>query len=290
MENLAEFHIRARKRMNKLQPIMTSHLFPVLNERLLSLLRGLSAEEWGRVALPKWSVKDIAAHLLDTNLRRLSIARDGYWGEAFNGNTPEEFNAFLNKLNHDWVQASRRLSPHVLVALLDASGQELAVYMQALDPHGQAVFPVSWAGEERSENWFDVAREYTEKWHHQQQIREAVARPGIMTGELYGPVVATFMRVLPYTYRDLSVSPGTVINFRVTDEGGGDWSLIRNQQSWDLLSGLAPLPACSLEIPGDIAWKLFTKGLVRGNGLERIRITGNSALAQPALTATAIVG
>ena len=47
------------------------------------------------------------------------------------------------------------------------------------DPDAPAVFSVAWAGEDKSAHWFDVAREYTEKWHHQQQIRDAVGRPDL---------------------------------------------------------------------------------------------------------------
>ena len=41
-------------------------------------------------------------------------------------------------------------------------------------------FGVAWAGEERSPAWFDVARELTERWHHQAHIRLAT---GALTGE-----------------------------------------------------------------------------------------------------------
>jgi hypothetical protein len=37
--------------------------------------------------------------------------------------------------------------------------------------------PVSWAGPEAAPVWFGVAREYTERRHHQQQIRDATGRP-----------------------------------------------------------------------------------------------------------------
>ena len=47
------------------------------------------------------------------------------------------------------------------------ASKESAEYHQALDPFGAAMFPVSWAGEEESTNWFDTAREFTERWHHQ---------------------------------------------------------------------------------------------------------------------------
>jgi hypothetical protein len=64
-----------------------------------------------------------------------------------------------------------------------------ADFHESLDPFARAIFNVSWAGEETSPNWFDTARELTERWHHQQQIRLATHRPGIMTRELYNPVI-----------------------------------------------------------------------------------------------------
>lgn len=275
--------------MNELQPIRTEHLFAPLDKHLIELLEGLEPDDWGRSALPKWSVKDIAAHLLDSNLRRLSIARDGFWGEPFHGSSTDELHAFLNKLNHDWVQASKRLSPTVLIALLRESGKELASYFESLDPFAPAVFAVSWAGEDHSVNWFDVAREYTEKWHHQQQIRDVVGKPGIMTREFYAPVIDTFMRVLPFTYRNTTAEPCLQIQIRVTGECGGTWFLRRDEGCWRLQAGRADA-ACEIVIPGELSWKLFTKGLGKEEAVRAIEVRGDSKLAEPLFTATAIVG
>src|SRR6266513_5668 len=50
---------------------------------LLELLRSLTPEDWEKQTVsPKWKVKEVAAHLLDTPLRGVSIARDGYSPEA----------------------------------------------------------------------------------------------------------------------------------------------------------------------------------------------------------------
>jgi len=62
-----------------LPPIPTAHLFPKIEGMLIDLLRSLTADEWElQTIAPKWKVKDVASHLLDTQLRKLSIARDGY--------------------------------------------------------------------------------------------------------------------------------------------------------------------------------------------------------------------
>ncbi|MEM9529082.1 MAG: maleylpyruvate isomerase N-terminal domain-containing protein, partial [Bacteroidota bacterium] len=57
-------------------------LLPKIDLLLIELLENLSPEEWLLPTIvPGWRVKDIAAHLLDGNLRSLSMLRDGFYGE-----------------------------------------------------------------------------------------------------------------------------------------------------------------------------------------------------------------
>jgi hypothetical protein len=85
--------------------------------------------------------------------------------------------------------------------------------LAGLDPEAEDV-TVSWAGAGPHPNWLDVAREYTERWVHQQQIRQAVVRPGLEQCEYAEPVVDTFVRALPAV---LPPRPaGTQVQLRVT--------------------------------------------------------------------------
>lgn len=59
---------------------------------------------------------------------------------------------FLDRLNADWIRAARRISPRVLMELLDLTGPEVASLFASLDPQAPAFLPVSWAGEEASAN------------------------------------------------------------------------------------------------------------------------------------------
>ncbi len=275
--------------MPDLPPILTSHLFPLLEARLIELLESLTPEDWSRRALPKWTVKDVAAHLLDGNLRRLSIGRDGYWGESFQGSSYTELVEFLNGLNADWVRAARRLSPRVLIDLLRLTGEQVSALVSNLDPHAPAVFPVAWAGEEQSANWFDIAREYTEKWHHQQQIREAVGRPGIMGRELYFPVLDTFMRALPVAYRNVTGEANTSLEIHVSGEAGGSWFLCHTDDRWRLSSSATGQVSTRVEIPQEIAWRIFTKGIDADTARAQVQITGIRELAEPLLAARAVM-
>jgi len=62
--------------VKSIEPILTVELFPGLSAQLLNLLEGLPGPAWdAQTACPGWSVKDVAAHLLGGNLRRLSFGR-----------------------------------------------------------------------------------------------------------------------------------------------------------------------------------------------------------------------
>ena len=63
--------------MHKPKEIDAVDLLPKLDKLLLRLLEGLSPADWGKQTVaPEWKVKDVAVHLLDGNLRTLSMLRD----------------------------------------------------------------------------------------------------------------------------------------------------------------------------------------------------------------------
>jgi uncharacterized protein (TIGR03083 family) len=278
--------------MDPMKPIFTAPLLPLIDALLLELLRSLRADEWGaQTVAPAWKVKDVVAHLLDTALRRLSMARDGYRREPQPViDSPADLVALINRLNRDGVEMYGRLSPAVLITLLEAASAELARYMDSLDPMSPAPISVSWAGESSSLNWFDIAREYTERWHHQQQIRLATDRPGIMTRELYYPVLDCFMRALPFTYRDRAGEPGTHLRFNVSGHCGGSWYLYRDEERWVQVETPEGRQASETTIPQDIAWRIFTKGIDRESAAAQVSVTGTRDLGEHVLGMVAIVG
>jgi uncharacterized protein (TIGR03083 family) len=274
-----------------LGPILTAHLFPKLERLLLELLRSLGPEDWEKQTVShKWKVKDVAAHLLDTPLRGVSIARDGYYGEAPKINSNAELAAFINRLNEEGVCVYRRLSPDVLSSMMEVASRLLAEYHGSRDPYALAPYGVSWAGESKSQNWFDTAREFTERWHHQQQIRLAVNKPGIMTHEFYHPVLDCFMRALPFTYRSEAREPGTYAQFEVAGECGGSWYLCRTTESWELLDSPVGEEISHAMIPQEIAWRIFTKGIGRESARSQVKVSGDSELGLHVLSMIAIVG
>jgi uncharacterized protein (TIGR03083 family) len=272
-------------------PILCAHLLRKVDGLLVELLRGLGPDDWEtQTIVPQWKVKDVAAHLLDTQLRKLSIVRDGYSREAPDIRSPADLVFFVNRLNSEGVRVYRRLSPQVLISLLEEGSLQSADFHESLDPFAPALFGVSWAGEETSPNWFDTARELTERWHHQEQIRLAVKRPGIMTPELYYPVLDCFMRALPYRYRGIAADPGTILRFDISGDCGGTWLLQRDAGSWRLVSQSPAAVQARVTIPQEIAWRIFTKGMSREAAATQVEVEGDCELGLHALSMTAIVG
>src|SRR5688500_833522 len=194
-------------------PVYLVDRLPALHGELMQLLRGLDPSDWSRpTACALWSVKDIAAHLLDTSVRRLSFGRDGLDATPDTPVTSHtDLVSYLNRLNAQWVAAGKRMSPAVLIDLLDFTAGQVHAFFHSLDPHSPALFPVAWAGEEVSPNWFDIGREYTARWLHQQRIREAVGAPALTDRQRLHTTLDVCVRALPLTSRRLESSAGRTV-------------------------------------------------------------------------------
>lgn len=276
--------------VNPAIPVDVVHLLPVLDSKLIELMASLTPEEWQKQTIAKkWVVKDVAAHLLDSNVRILSIMRDNYFGEQANIQSYQELVDFLNGLNADWVKAMKRVSPAVLVLLHQTTGPLFCDYFKSLPPFDKSVFAVDWAGETESKNWMEIAREYTEKWLHQQQIRDAVNKPALMTRELFYPFIDIFMLALPHTYRGITADNGTVVKVTVTTEIGGSWYLTRTDNGWKLSKDPVAHPSTEISIDPDTAWKLFSKSLRPAQIKNSVTITGDQALGETALNMVSVM-
>jgi len=278
--------------MKKIDPIETIELFPTLDQKLVEILRSLDRKDWRRSTIsPSWNIHDIALHLLDGNIRGISTGRDRFFGvPAEDINTYQQLIDFLDRLNHEWIKAARRISPPLLIDLLELTNKWYYEHLKGLAPDDEAIFSVAWAGEETSPNWFHIAREYTEKFHHQQQIRLTLGADEVLLKKsLYFPFLDTMMRALPHHFAAIKADTGTALLIEVSDQMGR-WYLVRLADKWGLFRSCDIFPAVTIIIDKKIAWRLFTKGIKRSQALQHITIEGNQELGENILTATAIMG
>lgn len=260
-------------------PVLVGDLFFPLHARLLSMLRELTREEWRRpTACDGWSVRDVALHLLGGEIGNLSRRRDGQEPPSAVSNWDDLVDS-VNRWNQEWVSATRRISVPVLLDLLDLVGPQMCDYFQSVDSHSVG-HPVSWAGDEPAPVWLDLAREYTERWHHQQHIREAVEQPGLLKPRFLAPVLETFVRSLPRAFGAVRAPEGTAVTLSIVGPAGAVWTVKREDSDWSLYEGAPADAASRITIGERDAWKLFTAGLSRELARERVSISGSIDLGE----------
>ncbi len=275
--------------MQKPAPILTAHLFPAVLDALLDLFSHLTPAEWEMPTVSAgWTVKDTALHLLGDEVAALSSRRDGFTEPGEPGPSWQDLVAWLNDRNEAWVKAARRLSPRLLCDLLRFTGDQANAYFRQLDPYALGG-PVSWAGPEPAPVWLDIAREYTERWHHQQHIRDAVGKPGLVDPEYLQPLFGTFVYALPYTYRSVDSPDGTCVTLSIIGKSESTWSILREGQVWQLYLGKPVEPQVEVVMPENVAWRLFTKGISREHGEKLAVFHGDPLLGSQLLEMVSII-
>ncbi len=264
-------------------------LFPEERAALLALLESLSADDWGLPTICYgWSVKDVAAHLVADDLGRLSWGRDGYAGSRIEPESWESLVEAINAQNELWVRAMRRLSPAIIIEMLRDGGDQSLAYFRTWDLQEMGG-PVDWAGPDPAPRWLDLAREYTERWAHQQQIRDAVGQPGLKDRRMFGPVLDSYVRALPHTYRDVLAPEGTHVRLRISGEAGGSWALVRRSDAWGLYIGVEGEADASITMGQEEAWRLFTKAITPEAARAGAVLGGDEGLAVKALEVVGIL-
>jgi len=158
--------------------------------------------------------------------------------------------------------------------------KDIALHLATLDLTEPS--SVYWAG--AAPLWFDLAREFTERWVHYRQIRDATCPAADGKPDEYLPLVLrTFIWGFPHQYSE-AAPDGTTIGLLVP--GIGDWTLTRAGAGWSLDEGQATAPAATLRIGGEAAWRLLTGARY---DTSQVRLSGDRALAEPLLRVRGII-
>ncbi len=275
--------------MKPLKPVIVSHLFPELLDHLIGLLRDLEIADWGKPTIcSPWSVKDVCAHMLGVEIGNLSWRRDKFSGfeeiESF-----ESIVQLVNDHNARWVKSARNMSPQLLIDLIKFTGEQGNLHFQAMDPNELSV-PVDWVGPDPAPNWLDIAREYTERWHHQQHIRDAVGKPGLKDARFLAPILDTFILGVPRTFESIRPKEEQAIQISTTGSVIKNWVLSAQTGGWKLFEGLSENVQANIAIPDDVAWRVFTKGIPLEEARDKVHFSGNLELGTKVLDTISIIG
>jgi len=276
--------------MNEPRPILVTHLIPKILDALALLLEGLEPADWSRpTACSGWTVKDVPLHLLAVDISNIARKRDNHSVQPVKPvKTDQDLLEFVNSLNDSWMQATQRISTPLLIDLIRFVGVQANNLIASLEPL-ELGDPVSWVGSDPAPVWLDLAREYTERWHHQQHIRDAVGIPGLKESHFFTPIIETFVWALPYTYRNVGAPDGTLVTLSVAGNSGGQWSIHREQNQWKLYIGSQDHPTAKVTIDQEDAWRLFTSGYDSEEVRARSSIEGNDELCDKVFEVVSII-
>jgi hypothetical protein len=251
--------------------------------RLLGFLDSLTEAEWlAPSAVPGWTVKNLALHLLDDDLGWLSRARDEDFTGLLDMSDRRTFVELLAAKNQAWVDGTRGLSRRVVTDLLVWSGAQVDAYHASQDLMGPGY--VSWASDDAVPYWFNLAQEFTERWVHQQQMREAVGRVDDHL-TLLPEVLHTFVWALPHQFHARADS-GSDVEVRIDDVGV--WTLTAQADGlWELAAREPAQTAIArLTLTADAAWRMFTGAPVPTDG---VRADGPAAYTDALLAVRGII-
>jgi hypothetical protein len=176
-----------------------------------------------------------------------------------------------------WVELHADDSPASLVDALAAAGARLARRFAAADLGAVADLGVSWAGADPAPAWLDIAREFTERWTHRQQIRHAVGRGTDPEPRALAVVLDTFMRALPHTLRRTPAPTGAQV--RVTAVA----------DRWSPAEAPTGRPTAAVLLDTETLWRLCTRGIDPADALSRAQVRGDRRLAQAACQIVSVI-
>lgn len=258
---------------------------------LLAILDALEPDDWRRgTPCPGWTVHDLVLHLLGDDLGVLSIVRDRH-GEPLPATA--SLAEAIDELNDAWVRAvAGRLSPRMLRGLLTWSGDETHQFFAAVAYDAESPMGVSWAGTPPSPHGLEVARQYTERWLHQGQLRETVGREALADPILTRVLLQALAHCLPVAYEETPAPDGSTVLLGITDFPTLAIGLRRTGVGWRLVPGreVAADADCRVTAPGEPLWRAWTTNGPPGDLRAAATVEGRAPeLAEPLWPARAVI-
>ncbi len=182
------------------------------------------------------------------------------------------------------------MSPAIVTSLLSATGSEFSDFVSTVDIH-QVGPGIGWAGPDAAPVWLDIAREFTERWVHQQHIRDAVGVPGLKDRQFLKPVLETFMMALPFAMRNVEAPAETTVEVHISGDSGGFWRVQKPSDSgpWSFARISKTAANTTVSIDQELAWRLFTRGVSPSDAMSPVEAKGDSRIVEAVLNMVTIL-
>ena len=263
-----------------MQKVDVSKAYRELLDDFIDFSAGLAEADWKRPTLfPSWTVGDIYAHVASGAIRKLSDIRKkerSRVGQAI-GMDFDTLVSFINADNERWVETLRPLDMSLVIDMLGRYYGELIDALESMDPDAEAVHQVAWAHDSVSPAWLDTAREYTELWTHQMQIREVFGDASPLEPRFYRPFLETCLAALPTHFGRLREPDDFGLLLRVGDDMA--WFITRKDGivSWReaAIADSAVTEPSVVDIRREDAWKAWMRAIDPKEAARRATLGGD---------------
>jgi hypothetical protein len=227
--------------------------------------------------------------LLGDDLSVLAGHRDHHRGTpAPEGLDEEGFIRWLDELQIEWVRAMRRLSPRLVVDLLEWAGPQIVSTVNAQDPSEVSAL-VSWASTTPVPVWLDLARELSERWIHRQQILQSLDHPSDLRSDLAEPVMEGLRWAYPFRLDSHRRGPGATVDITISGEVDLRWIIVSDGESWAFDQAPGDFREAELRLTSEQTWRLLTNNFERAVHGE-IDASGDPGIIEALLGTRAIIG
>jgi uncharacterized protein (TIGR03083 family) len=241
------------------------------------LLGELSDDEWRRPSpLPGWSVQDNVAHIVGTEAM---LAGEPGPSIEIDRQANEHVRNDIGAFNEQWVESLRSVpSNEVLSRFRELTGARLAT-LDAMSEEEWNAESFTPAGKDTYGRFMQIR--VFDCWLHEQDIRDAVGRPGHETGLAVEVVLDEMATALGFVVgKKAGAEPGQSVTFALTDGGA-----IVRELNVEVAERAAVVPALSspasvtLTMPIGVMTRRCAGRVGADELLEQVAIDGDLALA-----------
>jgi uncharacterized protein (TIGR03083 family) len=265
-------------------PIMTTNIpkdrtVAALREiwaSLSELLGELSDDEWSAASpLPGWTVQDNVSHIIGTEAMLLGQSNPDEIDREANPHVKNDIGAF----NEAWVESLRSLSPsEMLSRFREVTDARLASLDQMSEDEWNAE-SFTPAGKDTYGRFMQIRA--FDCWLHEQDIRDAVGRPGHRTGVAVDVTLDEMATAMGFVVgKKAGAETGQSVTFALTDED----SVVReiNVEVADraaVVDELPGPPTVKLTMPIGVMTRRCAGRVDPDDLLDEVAIDGNLDLA-----------
>jgi uncharacterized protein (TIGR03083 family) len=243
----------------------------------LEVVGGLVAGEWGLpTACPGWTVQDNVAHVI--GIESLLLGRPS--PDVDLGDDLPHVRNELGRSNEVWVESLRSRSPEDVLGELRTVIAERRAALAGMDQGAFDVEALTPSGPDTYGRFMCIR--VMDIWYHEQDIREAVGRPGHLQGAAVDAALAEATRPLGYVVGKRAAAPaGSTVRFELTEPMARRIDVEVGDRA-RIVDGIAGEPDVTLTVPG----YHFTR-LLGGRGADpgRVSITGDVVLGERVVAA-----